>query len=172
MHAAKGVPDGAKGVACDDIALLGDEEVSRLLFPEDEAVREAMAKPDHGDVHDELKRPGVTLKLLWEEYADRCVSGGKAGMSYVTLARGYPDHAVTRNVTNHLTHKPGQATGVGWSGPAMRPAPSREGSQGPTRLSRCPPARGMPMRGDLGHGATHLVGVFCQVKLSKNRIKI
>lgn len=122
MHAAKGVPDGAKDVACDDIALLGDEEVSRLLFPEDEAVREAMAKPDHGDVHDELKRPGVTLKLLWEEYADRCVSGGKAGMSYVTLARGYPDHAVTRNVTNHLTHKPGQATGVGWSGPAMRPA--------------------------------------------------
>ena len=48
---------------------LSDEELERRLFPP--AVsnsRERRPAPDWPVLHLELKRPGVTLSLLWEEY--------------------------------------------------------------------------------------------------------
>ncbi len=48
---------------------LSDEDLERLLFPPPLAIsRERRPVPDWPVVHLELKRPGVTLLLLWEEY--------------------------------------------------------------------------------------------------------
>jgi transposase len=48
---------------------LSDEALERLLFPPPVAIsRDRRPAPDWPVLHLELKRPGVTLSLLWEEY--------------------------------------------------------------------------------------------------------
>ena len=48
---------------------LSDEALGRLLFPPSGAVSlDRRPAPDWSVLHRELKRPGVTLSLLWEEY--------------------------------------------------------------------------------------------------------
>lgn len=50
-------------------ASLSDAELERRLFPPPPMVPiEARMVPDWSTVHQELRRPGVTLMLLWEEY--------------------------------------------------------------------------------------------------------
>lgn len=45
------------------------DELERRLFPPRPAAGSAdRGKPDWATVHQELRRPGVTLWLLWEEY--------------------------------------------------------------------------------------------------------
>ncbi len=128
-HTIKEVLDRAseKGVGWGDVSLLGDDEIAAMLFPEEREAEEAVARPDYGYVHSELRKVGVNLKLLWEEYRDECAESGKASVSYVTFTRGYADYAVSKNVTNHLNHKPWRWTGrgrpCGWS------TPSRERSR-------------------------------------------
>ena len=49
--------------------LLDDEALERVLYPPRPAVPSAeRGEPDWAEVHRELKRKGVTLFLLWEEY--------------------------------------------------------------------------------------------------------
>lgn len=110
----------AKGIHWKDIRFLSEDDVAALLFPEEVAARSAIERPDYGYVHDELRKVGVTLKLLWEEYTKRCADTGKVAVSYVTFTRGYSEYATARNVTNHLKHKPGQAMEVDWSGSTMQ----------------------------------------------------
>jgi transposase len=48
---------------------LSDEALERLLYPPVQvAARDRRPQPDWPAVHRELRRPGVTLQLLWEEY--------------------------------------------------------------------------------------------------------
>ena len=53
---------------------LDDAMLERLLFPL-AAVLEPRTLPSMDEVHRELKRPGVTLKLLWLEYKANCPEG-------------------------------------------------------------------------------------------------
>ena len=55
---------------------MDDAELKRRLFtpPSFEAMP-ARALPDWNDVHKELKRRGVTLQLLWEEYRAEFADG-------------------------------------------------------------------------------------------------
>ena len=91
-----------------------------MLFPEEREAEEAAAKPDYGYVHDELSKVGVNLKLRWEEHREECAESGKASVSYVTFTRRYADYTISKNITNHLNHKPGQAMEVDWSGSTMQ----------------------------------------------------
>ena len=48
---------------------LDEEALERLLYPPPTAVAaDTRPQPDWAVVHRELRRPGVTLQLLWEEY--------------------------------------------------------------------------------------------------------
>jgi len=62
----------------ESVAALGEAELERRLFgagPEQRRVVE----PDFGRVHLELRRKGVTLTLLWEEYPARPTPAGAPG---------------------------------------------------------------------------------------------
>ena len=48
---------------------LGDEELEARLFQPAVPRAARHLEPDYAHIHQELKRPGVTLQLLWEEYA-------------------------------------------------------------------------------------------------------
>ena len=73
---------------------------------------------DYEYIHNELSKPGVTLKLLWNEYCIK-INDGKYPMSYSKFCRGYTKHVQSHNYTNHIQHKPGIRTEVDWSGPTM-----------------------------------------------------
>jgi hypothetical protein len=46
---------------------LVDEALERRLYPPSSTAKDRRAQPNWPVVHGELRRPGVTLLLLWEE---------------------------------------------------------------------------------------------------------
>ena len=58
----------AAGVDCAAADGLSDEELEARLYRPPLARSSHQLAPDFGVIHQELKRPGVTLMLLWEEY--------------------------------------------------------------------------------------------------------
>ena len=66
----------ASGLSWPLPAALDDGALERLLFPPAPAVPvAARGVPDWSHIHRELKRPGVTLQLLWHEYRQRHPQG-------------------------------------------------------------------------------------------------
>ncbi len=107
------------GISYEDVRDMNEDSVYRMFYP-DKFVQESMyARPDYGYVHQELKRVGVTLKLLWQEYQDQCRASGSIPMGYTKYCKGYSDYTIVNKLTNHLEHKPGDAVEVDWSGPVM-----------------------------------------------------
>src|ERR1700750_41769 len=47
---------------------LSDEALERLLYPPPLLAQDQRPQPDWPAIHRELRRPGVTLQLLWEEH--------------------------------------------------------------------------------------------------------
>lgn len=108
-----------KHITYDDVHDMSEEKVYRLFYP-DKYVNETMyGEPDYEYVHNELKRVGVTLKLLHEEYVDKCQTEGKIPMAKTKFNEGYSEYAERNNLTNHIEHKPGERCEVDWSGPTM-----------------------------------------------------
>ena len=65
---------------------LDDGALERLLFPSSPVLPDtARGVPDWSEVHRELKRPGVTLQLLWHEYRQR----HPQGYQYTWFCRHY-----------------------------------------------------------------------------------
>lgn len=107
------------GISYEDVRDMNEDSVYRMFYP-DKFVQESMyARPDYGYVHQELKRVGVTRKLLWQEYQDQCRASGSIAMGYTKYCKGYSDYTIVNKLTNHLEHKPGDAVEVDWSGPVM-----------------------------------------------------
>ena len=107
------------GITFDDVKDKNPEAVYSMFFPDKHSVETLYASPDYDYVHSELKRVGVTLKLLWEEYKDNCNKDGSIPVGYTKYCKGYHDHTILSQLTSHLTHKPGDAVEVDWSGPTM-----------------------------------------------------
>jgi transposase len=92
----------------DDEALEAKLYYSGPLFPTSR--REV---PDWGHVHTELRRKGVTLALLWEEYKQSHLEDGYQYSRFCDLYRRY---SKTLDVTMRQTHKAGDKVFVDWSG--------------------------------------------------------
>lgn len=108
-----------KGIRYDDVRALEETEVYRIFYPEKFANETMYGDPDYEHVHQELKRVGVTLKLLHEEYVERCERNGEIPMGKTKFNEGYAEFTIANRLTNHLEHKPGERAEVDWSGPTM-----------------------------------------------------
>ena len=107
------------GISYEDIAQVDGDAVYRMFYPDRHTLENLYDKPDYEYVHQELKRTGVTLKLLWQEYQDKCKASDSIPMGYTKYCQGYIDYTIVNKLTNHLEHKPGAAVEVDWSGPTM-----------------------------------------------------
>ncbi len=107
------------GITYEDIKDKSEEEVYRMFYPDKFASESLYNLPDYGYVHAELKKTGVTLKLLWKEYKDTCSKNGSLSMGYTKFCKGYSEYVTRNSLTNHLTHKPGMVCEVDWSGSTM-----------------------------------------------------
>ena len=105
--AGKAGLDGSALIALDDTALKG------LLFPEETPPRPSKRPlPDFTLLQKELKRKGVTLQLLWEEY--RAIhSDGYGRTQFFDLYRA---HTKTADPVMRFTHKAGEKLFVDFSG--------------------------------------------------------
>lgn len=108
-----------KDICFEDIWDKSEEEVYQMFFPDKFSTENLFKQPNYEKVHTELKKTGVTLKLLWQEYKDSCISNTSIAMGYTKFCEGYSEHVLTNSLTNHLTHKPGMVCEVDWSGATM-----------------------------------------------------
>ena len=108
-----------KGIAYQDVRDMDDGDLYRMFFPEKHEIELLFAQPGYEHIHQELKKTGVTLKLLWEEYQETCRTEGSVAMGYSKFCEGYREFTIAHRLTNHLEHKPGERVEVDWSGPAM-----------------------------------------------------
>lgn len=92
---------------------LSDEELDRLLFPPPLAVSpDRRPLPDWPALHREMRKPGVTLSLLWEEY--RAVD--PEGYGYSRFCDLYRDWRGRLSPTMRQAHVAGEKMFVDYAG--------------------------------------------------------
>ncbi len=97
---------------------LDDAQLEVLLYPPPpDVAREHRPVPDWAVVHRELRRPNVTLALLWEEYRDG--PGGQDGFGYSWFCDLYRDWAGRLKPTLRQVHTAGERVFVDFAGHAM-----------------------------------------------------
>jgi transposase len=95
---------------------LSDTELERRLFPPPPPVRRALrAVPDWPVVHQELRRPGVTLMLLWEEYR----ATHPQGFAYSWFCDHYRAWAGKLDVVMRQSHRAGESLFVDYAGQTL-----------------------------------------------------
>ena len=108
-----------RGIGWGQVRELPEEEVYRLFYP-DRHVRESpFEEPDWDYVHREMAKVGVNLRLLHDEYRERCAREHKVAMGYTRFCEGYGDHVAANNLTKRIQHKAGVSCEVDWSGPTL-----------------------------------------------------
>lgn len=94
------------------ISSKGDEALKQLLLPEGAPPQPRRPQPDFATIQKELKRKGVTLQLLWEEY--RAIYPD--GYGRTQFFERYRAYAKTVDPVMRFTHKAGEKLFVDFSG--------------------------------------------------------
>ena len=95
---------------------LGEEALDRLLFPDSQRPhRVTRPCPDWSVVHAELRRKGVTLRLLWLEYRGRHPDG----YGYSQFCELYAGWNGRLKPSLRLTHRAGEKCFVDYAGPTV-----------------------------------------------------
>ncbi len=94
-----------------------DEERLRREFLETRiTVRQTPPLPDWAVAHQELRRKGMTLQLLWEEYAER---HPKNHYSYNHYCMRYREWRKCQSPSMRQSHKAGEKLFVDYCGPTV-----------------------------------------------------
>ena len=105
-----------------------DELLERLLGPgEPPPVVAAAAVPDWAGVHEELRRKGVTLRLLWQEYREV----HPEGYGYSRFCELYERWAGALDPVLRQVHPPGEKMFVDWAGQSVSIYSSLDGTVTP-----------------------------------------
>jgi len=97
---------------------LSDADIERRLFPQlATQPRRAKLQPDFGAVHQELKRKGVTLALLWEEYHEQ--AGPQRAYRYSQFCERYRGWRKRLKRSMRQTHRAGEKLFVDYAGPTI-----------------------------------------------------
>jgi transposase len=90
-----------------------DSQLDELLYPKTEPAKpKAAALPDWEKIHLELRKKGVTLRLLWVEYLEKYPQG----YGYSQFCQLYRDWAGQLKPTMRLDHKAGEKLFVDYTG--------------------------------------------------------
>lgn len=93
-----------------------DDQLQALLFgPSSSDALPARPLPQMDYLHTELRRKGVTLQLLWEEYR----AAHPDGYGYTQFCAYYARWKKTVEVPLRQTYKAGEKTFVDWAGPTI-----------------------------------------------------
>jgi transposase len=100
------------GVGWELAQTLSDEDLEARLYRPALPRSSHQLAPDFGVVHQELKRPGVTLMLLWEEYA----TGNPLAYKYTSFCIKYAEFAKRQQRSMRQIHLAGEKLFVDYAG--------------------------------------------------------
>jgi transposase len=104
-------------------AELGDAQIRARLYPPQDRSDPKKAEIDHEWVQRELGRRGVTMTLLWNEYAERAVAAGSSPYMYSAFCHKHQRWLESAPaLAMHIEWKPGEWCQVDWCGDTMRVA--------------------------------------------------
>ena len=96
---------------------LGERELGRLLFPtQPRTGQRRFTEPDFPQVHQELKRKGVTQQLLWQEYRQQHPDDG---YSYSQFCHRYSQWQDSQKRSMRQHHRAGEKLFVDYCGPTQ-----------------------------------------------------
>jgi len=110
---------------------LPDSELQARLLGGAVAPEAAPGKelPPWSEIHEQLRRKGVTLQLLWQEYRQ----AHPEGLRYSRFCELYREWAGTLDPVLRQTHEPGQKLFVDWAGQTV-PIQQPDGTTTPASL--------------------------------------
>jgi transposase len=91
---------------------MDDNLLEQLLYPPAPGPDVNRAIPDWEKVHKDLKKDGVTLFLLWQEYKETCPDG----YEYSWFCRSYREWAGKIDVVMRFNHRAGETLFVDYAG--------------------------------------------------------
>lgn len=95
---------------------LSEGDLDRLLFPPPPSIpAEERAKPDWLEIHQEKKRKGVTMFLLWQEYKERHPDG----FQYSAFCQKYQTWSGKLDLVMRQDHRAGEKMFVDYAGQTM-----------------------------------------------------
>jgi transposase len=95
---------------------LTDHQLEELMYPPAKSLKsDKCALPDMQYIHGELKRKGVTLQLLWQEYKEQ----NPQGLMYSQFCEHYRQWRRQSQVSMHMEHRAGEKCFVDWAGPSI-----------------------------------------------------
>lgn len=95
---------------------LSDDELQARLYPPPRPRTSRRCEPDYPALHQELKRPGVTLQLLWEEYR---AGAGQQAYRYSAFCEKYRAWAARLKRSMRQIHPGGERLFVDYAGQTM-----------------------------------------------------
>ena len=106
----------AAGLDWPSVSALDEAELERRLLTKPER-SSAYVSPDYGRIHQELRRKGVTLMLLWEEYqADHA---GQQTYRYTQFCEHYRTFAKQLKRSMRQIHRAGEKLFIDFAGPTI-----------------------------------------------------
>lgn len=90
-------------ISCDNVKNLDEVKVYEMLFLSS-SKSSIFEDVDYDYAHSELKKTGVNVKLLWNEYRNHCIFKNTVPCRYTKFCKGYFEYVQLSNITNHLTH--------------------------------------------------------------------
>ena len=93
-----------------------DAALERRLYQQPTARAPTFVEPDYADVHQELKRKGVTLILLWEEYRQ---AAGDRAYQYTAFCTHYRTWAGQLKRSMRQIHRAGEKLFADYAGPSV-----------------------------------------------------
>ncbi|QEZ48780.1 IS21 family transposase [Cupriavidus oxalaticus] len=103
------------GLAWDQLRDLDEAAIAARLLPS--ARNSAYVPPDYARIHQDLRRKGVTLTLLWQEYVE-AHPGGKT-YRHTQFCERYHAWAKSLKRSMRQTHKAGEKLFVDYAGPTI-----------------------------------------------------
>lgn len=77
-------------------------------------------QPDHAAIQEQLdKHRGLTIAIVWEEYAAECVAAGKVPYMYSYFAQMHREWQSASDLSLKVPHVPGDRMEVDWAGMTM-----------------------------------------------------
>jgi len=116
-------PVKEKGLSYAEISRMSDEELGRIFQGKKQQEQKARPQPDWEEIHRELKRKGVTLQLLWQEYKQAHPDGWQS----TQFCEHYNRWKGKLEVSLRQTYKAGERMFVDYAGQTVPVTERRNG---------------------------------------------
>lgn len=118
------------GLSWAEAMTMDDTTIELRLFPESGLEKRLRPLPDWGTIHQELRRKGVTLQLLWEEY----LGVHPDGYGYSRFCELYQKVEPTFDLSMRQAHKAGEKVFVDYSGQTIDIVDRKTGECRPAQI--------------------------------------